>query len=57
MQDLLKTIVIKTGGHPLSIEILAKTYKGEGFKELEEISQTLGKERKNPVESEERLQL
>jgi tetratricopeptide (TPR) repeat protein len=55
MQDLLKTIVTKTGGHPLSIEILAKTYKGEGSKELEEISQTLGKERKNPVESEERL--
>jgi tetratricopeptide (TPR) repeat protein len=55
LQDLLKTIVTKTGGHPLSIEILAKTYKGEGSKELEEISQTLGKERKNPVESVERL--
>ena len=35
---MLKKIVTKTGGHPLSIEILAKTYEGGGETELDEIS-------------------
>ena len=30
LQSILKTIVKKTGGHPFSIEILAKSYKGGG---------------------------
>ena len=54
--QLIETIVTKTGGHPLSLEILANSYEGGGSKELEIISQTLGKDRENPFEPEERLQ-
>jgi tetratricopeptide (TPR) repeat protein len=56
IQNLLKKIITKTGGHPLSIEILAKTYQGGGETELDEIFYTLGKEREDPFASEERLQ-
>jgi tetratricopeptide (TPR) repeat protein len=55
LQDLLKQIVTRTGGHPLSLEILAKTYEGNGTSELEGILKTLGKERKDPFATEERL--
>ena len=56
LQSLLKKIVTKTGGHPLSIEILAKTYDGGGETELEDILETLGKDRIDISASEERLQ-
>ena len=52
--EFLKTLVTKTGGHPLSIEILAKTYEGGGEEELQTMSETLGKQRDNPLSSEER---
>ena len=55
-KQLIEIIVTKTGGHPLSLEILANSYEGGGSRELEMISQTLGIERENPFESEERLQ-
>ncbi len=51
---LLRTLVTKTGGHPLSIEILAKTYKGGGETELQKMSETLGQQRDNPWGKEER---
>ena len=54
-QKLLKEIAIKTGGHPLSIEILSKTYEGGGLSELETIYDTLPKG-KNRLESIDRLQ-
>ena len=50
----LKTLITKTDGHPLSIEILAKTYEGGGEEELQTMSETLGKQRDNPLSSEER---
>ena len=56
IQNLLQQIVTKTGGHPLSIEILAKTYEGGGETELENVLYTLGKEREDLAASEERLQ-
>jgi tetratricopeptide (TPR) repeat protein len=55
-KQLIEIIVTKTGGHPLSLEILANSYEGGGSRELEMISQTLGIERENPFEPEERLQ-
>ena len=51
-----KINITKTGGHPLSIEILAKTYDGGGETELEDILETLGKDRIDISASEERLQ-
>ena len=55
LQDLLEKIVTRTGGHPLSIEILAKTYEGNGTIELQTILNTLGKERQDPLAKEQRL--
>jgi tetratricopeptide (TPR) repeat protein len=55
-KQMIEIIVTKTGGHPLSLEILANSYEGGGTKELEIILQTLGIERENPFEPEERLQ-
>jgi tetratricopeptide (TPR) repeat protein len=55
-KELIETIVTKTGGHPLSLQILANSYEGGGSRELEIISQTLGIERENPFEPEIRLQ-
>jgi tetratricopeptide (TPR) repeat protein len=54
LQDLLKQIVTSTGGHPLSIEILASSYEGNGTNELQEILKTLGKKRQNPYATEAR---
>lgn len=42
MQKAIEDIVEKTGGHPLSIEILARSYRGLGIKEIRNMSETLG---------------
>ena len=52
-RDLIEEILIKTGGHPLSIEIIAKNLRG--LHELESISNNLGSIG-DPTRPEERFQ-
>ena len=52
-RDQIQSIMKKTGGHPLSIEIIAKNLRG--LHELENISKNLGL-RRDPTQPEERLQ-
>ena len=48
-------IVQGVGGHPLSIEILARNYKGSGLEGIENIFKNLDLNIVNPVEEEEHL--
>ena len=42
LQQVLLKIIKSTGGHPLSTEILAKSYKGGGFSELNSMLNSIG---------------
>ena len=55
IQKAIEDIVEKTGGHPLSIEILARSYRGLGIKEIRNMSETLRLGAVNPRQPEERL--
>jgi CHAT domain-containing protein/Tfp pilus assembly protein PilF len=54
MQREIEDLVKRVGGHPLSIEILAKSYEGSGLEEIKKMSNNLGIGVRNP-EEEERL--
>jgi tetratricopeptide (TPR) repeat protein len=51
----LKEISRKAGGHPLSIELLARSYRGEGLSKIREMLQHMGVGVVNPKEESERL--
>lgn len=53
--EKIKSIIEKVGGHPLAIELLARSYKGKGLEELNSMLSTIGIGVVNPRSSEERL--
>jgi tetratricopeptide (TPR) repeat protein len=53
IRDQIEDILIKIGGHPLSIEIIAKNLRG--FHELKSILQNLGGLKGDPTQAEERF--
>jgi tetratricopeptide (TPR) repeat protein len=55
MQKAIENLVNKTGRHPLSIEILAKSYNGSGLQEIEKMLESLGLDVPNPAEEQEHL--
>ena len=56
VQLAIKRLLQKTGGHPLSIEILARSYQGLGLEEIEgKMLKNLGLGIVNPEEEYERL--
>ena len=55
IQIAIEKVVEKTGGHPLTIEILAQAYQGLGKEELEEMAKNIDVKTTNPWEPEERL--
>jgi tetratricopeptide (TPR) repeat protein len=55
LQKIIYDIVDKTRGHPLSIELLARSYSGLGSKELRRMYANLGFDIVNPRQDEERL--
>ena len=55
ISDKIKSIVKKVGGHPLAIEILARSYRGEGIEELSSMFDSLGIGVQNPKSIDERL--
>ena len=54
IQIAIDKVVEKTGGHPLTIEILARAYQGLGIVELEEMANKIDVRTTNPWEPEER---
>ena len=54
IKDQIKEILKKTGGHPLSVEIIAKNLRG--IHELENILQNLSGLKGDPTQAEERFQ-
>jgi hypothetical protein len=46
----------KAGGHPLSIELLARSYRGQGLSKIREMLKHMGAGVINPTEETERLQ-
>ena len=55
LQIAIENVIEKTGGHPLTIEILARSYQGLGIEELEEMAKNIDVKTTNPWEPEERL--
>jgi len=55
INEKIKSIIKKVGGHPLAIELLARSYKGKGTEELDSMLTTLGIGVTNSRSSEERL--
>ena len=55
MLNLIGNISEKTGGHPLSIELLARSYKKNGIPELEQMLKHLGTEIQNNKNPNEKL--
>ncbi len=53
--EKIKNVLEKVGGHPLAIELLARSYKGKGLDELNSILSTIGIGVVNPRSSEQRL--
>ena len=51
----LEEISKKIGGHPLSIELLARSYRGQGLSKIREMLEHLGVGVVNPKEESERL--
>jgi tetratricopeptide (TPR) repeat protein len=51
----IEKLVEKTGGHPLSIEILSRSYQGAGLEEIEGMLNHLGIGEYNREEEQERL--
>ena len=56
IRNILEKLSEKTGGHPLSIELLARSYKGNGIPELQNMFEHLGVGVTNKRSSNERLQ-
>jgi NB-ARC domain len=55
IRKALKKISKKTGGHPLSIELLARSYRGEGLSKIREMLEYMGARVNNPKEESQRL--
>jgi hypothetical protein len=55
VEKALEELSKKTGGHPLSIELLARSYRGEGLSKIREMLEHMGVEVVNPKEQMERL--
>jgi tetratricopeptide (TPR) repeat protein len=56
VKKALEELSKKAGGHPLSIELLARSYRGEGLSEVKEMLKHMGVGVVNPKEASERLQ-
>lgn len=52
---MLETVISKTGGHPLAIELLSRSYRGGGIDELKKMNEHLGMRTTNPFAEHERL--
>jgi tetratricopeptide (TPR) repeat protein len=55
IKKVLEELSKKTGGHPLSIELLARSYRGGGLSKIREMLELLGVGVINPKEETERL--
>lgn len=55
MQEFLGKLCIDLGGHPLSIELLARSYRGGGITELQSMKRLLGLGITNPRSEEPRF--
>jgi tetratricopeptide (TPR) repeat protein len=56
IKKALEEISKKAGGHPLSIELLARSYRGQGLPKIGEMLKHMGVGIINPKEESERLQ-
>ena len=55
IKKALEEVSIRAGGHPLSVELLARSYRGGGLSTIKEMLEELGLGADNPKEETERL--